>query len=154
MLLFCIVVFYFGFYGQFEYVSTWKYNVENFETYREDFEIVAEYCQDYIRQNGDSEKASIIFVYNFSKKELLCDWKNVEVSETIRKSFENVKAAFPNKDAQFDSVTVIEDKVYFETHNGLYSVVYSKDEPPKYLEGINKGYSKKIDDGWYHVVKK
>lgn len=134
--------------------STWKYCVEDFDTYRKDFEIVTDFCQEYIAQNKDLENERIIFVYSSTKKELLCDWKVIEMLETINKSFENVKSAFPNKDAQFDSITVEDGKVYFETHNGLYSVVYSEEEKPQLVDGVNLGKSRKIDGNWYHVVKK
>lgn len=153
MFLVLIIVFHFGIYIWFENTSKWKYNVEKFETFREDFEIVAEFCQDYIGQNNDMEKERIIFVYNFSKKELLCNWQNIKLSEEVKKSLENVKIAFPNKDAQFDSITCDEGNVYFETQNGLYSVVFSAKGKPEYLDGVNKGTSRKIDDNWYHVVR-
>ena len=78
----------------------------------------------------------------------------IETSETINKSFENVEKAFPNKDAKFDSITCDRGKVYFETHNGLYSVVYSRGEKPQFVDIVHQGVSKKIDDNWYHVVKK
>lgn len=154
VILIVIIFFYLGIHSWFEYISTWKYNVETFEVYREDFEVVAEFCQDYVAQNDALENERIIFVYSFSKKELLCNWKKIEVSEKIKKSFENVKAAFPNKDAQFDSITVDKEIVYFETHNGLYSVVYSEEEKPTLVDGVNMGESKKIGDNWYHIVKK
>lgn len=129
------------------------YNIEKFEAYREDFEMVAKFCQKQVMQDN-LEKERIIFVYNFQKKELLCDWNVIETSESIKKSFENIKKAFPDKDAQFDSITVDKYNVYFVTHNGLYSVVYSEEENPEYLDGVNKGTSKKIDDNWYYIVKK
>lgn len=84
----------------------------------------------------------------------MCDWKVVEMSEAINKSLEKLKSAFQNKDAQFDSITVEDGKVYFETHNGLYSVVYSEKEKPQFVDGVNLGRSRKIDYNWYHVVKK
>ncbi len=149
-----IIFFYLGIHIWFNNTSTWKYCVEDFETYREDFEMVAEFCEDYIAQNEVLENERIIFDYSSTKKELLCDWKVIETSETINKSFENVKSAFPNKDAQFDSITVYEGKVYFETHSGLYSVVYSEEDRPKLVDGVNLGKSRKIDGNWYHVVKK
>ena len=83
------------------------------------------------------ENERIIFVCDFKEKELLCDWENIDVSDEMKKSFEKIKEAFPNKDVQFDSVTVAQGKTYFETHNGLYSVVYSEEETPK-----NGGWSK------------
>lgn len=135
-------------------ISKWKYCVEDFETYRKDFEIVTDFCQEYIVQNEALENERIIFVYDFKEKELLCDWENVDVSDAIKKSFEKIKEAFPNKDAQFDSVTVAQGKIYFETHNGLYSVVYSDKETPKLVDGVNKGKSRRIYGNWYHVVKK
>lgn len=138
----------------FDYTSTWKYCVENFDTYREDFETVAEFCRDYIAQNEVLENERIIFVYSSAKKELLCDWENIEVSDDIKESLENVKSAFQNKDAQFDSITVEDGKVYFETHNGLYSVICSKDGKPSTLDGVNECKSKKISDSWYHAVRK
>lgn len=152
--LILIILFYVGIYIWFGYTSKWKYNVECFETYRNDFEKVAEFCQDYIRQNEDLEEERLIFVYNFSKKELLCNRQSIKTSEEVKKSFENVKKAFPNKDAKFDSITCDGGKVFFETHNGLYSVVYSKEEKPQFVDTVHQGVSKKIDDNWYHVVKK
>lgn len=149
-----IILFYLGIHICFNNTSTWKYCVEDFDTYREDFEMVAEFCQNHVAQNEALENENIIFVYNSTKKELLCDWNVIETSETMNKSFENVKSAFPNKDAQFDSITVENGKVYFETHNGLYSVVYSEEEKPQLVDGVNLGKSRRIDGNWYHVVKK
>lgn len=68
--------------------STWEYCVEDFETYRKDFEIVTDFCQEYIVQNEALENERIIFVYDSKEKELLCDWENVDVSDEIKKSFE------------------------------------------------------------------
>ncbi len=149
-----IILFYLGILICFNNTSTWKYCVEDFEAYRKDFEIVTHFCQEYIAQNETLENERIIFVYNFKEKELLCDWENIDVSDEINKSFENVKSAFPNKDAQFDSITVEDGKVYFETHNGLYSVVYSEEEKPQMVDGVNLGKSRRIYGNWYHVVKK
>lgn len=148
------IIFYLVIHICFNHTSTWKYRVEDFETYRKDFEIVAEYCQAHVEQNSLPENEHIIFVYNSNKKELLCDWENVEAPEMIKKSFESVKAAFPNKDAQFDSIAIQDGKVYFKTNNGLYSVVYSDEGRPKQVDGVNMGKSKKIVDNWYHVVNK
>ena len=149
-----VIIFYLVICIWFWNTSTWKYCVDDFDTYRKDFEIVTDFCQEYIAQNKALENERIIFVYNFKEKELLCDWKNIDVSDGIKKSFENIKEAFPHKDAQFDSVTVVQGKTYFETHNGLYSVVYSDEETPKLVDGVNKGKSRRIYGDWYHVVKK
>lgn len=149
-----IILFYLGILICFNNTSTWKYCVEDFEAYRKDFVIVTDFCREYIVQNETLENERIIFVYDSKEKELLCDWENVDVSDEIKKSFEKIKEAFPNKDAQFDSVTVAQGKTYFETHNGLYSVVYSEEKIPKLVDGVNKGKSRRIYGNWYHVVKK
>lgn len=155
ILALCVVIIpYLGAHIWFNSTSTWKYCVKDFETYRKDFEMLAEYCQAYTLHNGFLENGRTLFVYNSKERELLCDWENIEAPDEIKRGFEKIKVAFPHKDAQFDSITVDREKVYFETHNGLYSVVYSNKETPKLVDGVNRGKSKKIDNNWYHVVKK
>lgn len=66
-----IILFYLGIHICFNNTSTWKYCVEDFDTYRADFEMVADFCQDHVAQNKVLSNERIIFVYSFAKKELL-----------------------------------------------------------------------------------
>ena len=126
------------------------YNVRDFEVYQKDFEAIAEYCLEYDNQQVDSK----MFVYSSGKDELLYNWQVVELSDEHKLCLEKITQSFPNKDAQFSSIECIGGTVYFETHNGLYSIVYSPSGTPKYVDGVNEGSSKRIVDDWYHVVKK
>lgn len=63
-----VILSYLGIHICFNNTSIWKYCVEDFDTYREDFETVAEFCQDYIAQNEDLENEHIIFVYSSAKR--------------------------------------------------------------------------------------
>lgn len=140
-----------SFYTWFDHVSTWRYCVEDFETYQADFEAVAKFCQEYVPQSKPTEDGRTIFGYNYTQEYMYCNWERIDVPEDIISKFKNIKQAFPDKDAQLDYIFCTDEQVYFST--GVYSVVYSKNGKPEYLEGVNKGTSKKICKNWYHVVR-
>lgn len=127
----------------------WKYNVSNFEAYQKDYESIGMYCLQY----GDGQCCSKLFTYNSIKDQLIYRGEIVELSKAERQSLDQIRRSFPHKDAQFDSIQCKNGMVYFETHNGLYSVVYSPTGKPELVDGKNSGTSKKIIENWYHVVK-
>ncbi len=138
----------------FGYASRWKYNVENFEVYQEDFEKIANLCIDYCEQQNISKSEKSLFILASYENELLYKAQTISMADETRASLENIKGSFRDDDAQLDYIEVRDGTVYFVTHNGLYSVVYSPDEKPKYVDGVNVGVSRKIIDNWYHVAKK
>ena len=155
VILLCIIIIlsFFVVHIWFGITSDWKYNVKGFDDYIRDFEKVATYCLSYKQEKINSSNTLDIFVYS-TKKELLYDWQAIELDDGIAESLKKISGAFPHKDAQFESITIKNEVVYFETHNGLYSIVYSPLEKPQYVDGKNEGISKRIQNNWYHVIKK
>lgn len=149
----------------FDYVSTWRFCVDDFKDYQKHFEAIAAFCLEYSQQNNTSGEARWRFSYDFKKntlnllvKEDLNDpltwkWETVECSEEIKINFRKIEPAFKNKDAAFyGDVTCADGIVYFETSGGHYSVVYSPDKKPEYLDGKNKGKWKRIVDDWFYIA--
>lgn len=154
ILLISPVILYMLIFGWFDYVSDWKYNVENFEYYQQDFETVVNFCLEYDENSNYSE--AIMFSFSANKESLFCynNNKRIEIPEEYKLSFRRISEAFPHKDAYLDTITCLNGIVYFETDNSLYSVVYSPNGKPKYLDSVNEGKSKKIVENWYHVIRK
>ena len=138
----------------FTYTSKWKYNVENFEVFQEDFQTVADFCLENVEKNPE------IIYFNLSgNNTIYCgtksDAQEMDVSNDIINSFRNIEHAFPDSDAKLDVIYCADGAVYFTTHNGLYSLICSPTSKPTTLSGGNtEADTKKITDDWYHAVKK
>lgn len=134
--------------------SRWKYNVDHFEEYENDFNKIASFCNNYI----STKKAEGDYLYNWfsvSKTELYYDGNVIILSDELHESLSNICTAFPHKDAKLDVIRCTDDTVYFCTHNGQYSLVYSPYSKPKSANDIFKEsiYTKSICHDWYHVRK-
>ena len=149
----------------FDYVSTWRFCVDDFKDYQKHFEAIAAFCLDYSQQNNTLGEDRWLFSYDFKKNALnllvqkdpndvsTLAWETIECSEEIKMSFRQIEPAFKNKDATFyGDVSCVDGIVYFETSGGHYSVVYSPDKKPEYLDGINKGKCKRIVDDWFYIA--
>ena len=150
----------------FMHQSKWGYCIDDFEVYQADFEAVSKFCQDYLIHCGAfGSQKRWFFVYEplFSgaqKGQLyarpvdpyLSEWQMIETPEEIALCIVRIESAFKHKDASFDLIECFDGKVYFETYNGLYSVVYSPNERPEYVDFVHKGMARKITGDWYHVV--
>lgn len=149
----------------FAYQSKWGYCIDDFHNYQADFEAVANFCQDYLKNIGAFENGERWLIYyepRFSgvqkgqlyaiKASYLSDWQMIVTPVEIGLCVERLSSAFRHKDANFDHIECFGGKVYFETHNGLYSVVYSPNERPAHVDFVHKGMAKRITGDWYHVV--
>ncbi len=154
IILILLIIRYVVIFVWFDYSNTWQYNVENFEVYQEDFRAIAEFCVDYCERQNISLSENAMFILASNEDELLYEYQTISMTDEIKASLVNIKGAFSNAQAQLDHINVQDETIYFVTHNGLYSVVYSPNGKPEYLDGKNKGVSKKITDNWYHVVRR
>ena len=150
VIMLLITITHLGIIFHFSHVTKWKYNIENFEDCKSDFESIAEFCLEYDDQITETK----LFSYNNRENKLFYDSKVVDLTEAQKQSLENIENAFPNKDAKFDYIRCSDGVVYFITDNSYYSVVYSPNKRPKYIDGTNEGISKKIQDDWYHIIRK
>lgn len=137
----------------FCHVSDWKYSIDDFNEYYHDFEIVADFCIEYSNSHLVSNGKSM-FIYGSGQYngEILYNHEPVSLPENVRESFWKIQSAFQHKDAQLDTIEVFQDSVYFKTHNGLYSVVYSPGGKPRTVDTVHRGKAKRIKKGWYHVI--
>ncbi|MEK4063935.1 MULTISPECIES: hypothetical protein [unclassified Paenibacillus] len=144
--------------------STWEYKVKDFDTYKSDFQTIADLA--YREFSKGQMMRSYIFVnenpdgtVNLSYESVNSeDIVEVPMSQKEKRSLEKIVAkAFRQGDMAYLSVIrVYKDQVEFEIENGQYSLIYRKDEhKPKFLNKLSytKGYFKlkKISDHWYHA---
>ncbi|RUS47307.1 hypothetical protein [Cohnella sp. AR92] len=143
--------------------STWDYRVRDFDTYRSDFQTIADLAyrefskgqmkDSYILVTENSD-GSVHFSYENSKTETMVE---AALSQRERTSLENIMAnAFHQGDMAYLSVIrVRKDQVEFGIENGLYSLVNRRDgHKPKSVNALNtkRHYKlKKITDHWYHA---
>ncbi|OKP87124.1 hypothetical protein [Paenibacillus sp. P32E] len=144
--------------------STWEYKVKDFDTYKSDFQTIADLA--YREFSKGQMKSSYINVEEKPDGTVNLNYENVNTEDFVevpmsqkeKKSLEKIVAkAFHQGDMAYLSVIrVYKDQVEFEIENGQYSLIYRKDEhKPKFL---NKSSSiqgtfkvKKISDHWYHA---
>ena len=150
----------------FMHQTKWGYCIDDFEVYQADFEAVSKFCQDFLTDCGARDSQERWFfcyepaipgvqkgqLYARLVDPIFCEWQMIETPEEIALSVVRIESAFIHKDANFDNIECFDGKVYFETHNGLYSIVYSPNERPEYVDFYHKGMAKKIIGDWYHVV--
>ncbi|MCL6574040.1 MAG: hypothetical protein K6T88_20545 [Bacillus sp. (in: Bacteria)] len=143
--------------------STWEYKVRDFDTYKSDFQTVANLA--YREFSKGQIKYSFIFVNENHGGTVNLEYVNVNTEDLVevtmsqkeKKSLEKIVAkAFHQGDMAYLSVIrVYKDQVEFEIENGRYSLVYRRDgHKPKY---VNKPDTKrhfklkKISAHWYHA---
>lgn len=153
LVLICICVY--GFiHIWFAKTSKWKYNVENFAKFQEDFQVVADFCIETVEENTE------IIYFSLNKNNIVyagtkSGGQEIYASKDILNSFCNIEFAFPDSDAKLDVIYCVNGSVYFTTHNGLYSVVYSPNTKPTTMSGGGTVADiKQITKDWYHAVKK
>jgi len=145
------------------YTSLWEYKVDEFDTFRDDFQLVANLA--YREYNKGQNMKSYLVVnenpdgtINLEYKDVNTeDFVEVKMSQKEQESLEKIVAkAFHQGDMAYLSlIRVYKNQVEFEIENGQYSLVYRKDgNEPKY---VDKGYRKrtfkvkKISDHWFHA---
>lgn len=153
--LVCLAIaFYIILFSLFTFTSRWKYNVDDFETYKKDFEVVASFCNDYIlEQSIQNTTASNWFSYH--NQHLYYGEESIDLSDELQNSLYRISDAFKHKDAKLDIIRCNGDVVYFCTHNGQYSLVYSPGNKPTSVndKAEEDVFVKEISNGWFHVVK-
>lgn len=152
--VFVTIAFYIITLSLFTFTSRWKYNVENFETYKKDFEAVASFCNDYIREQSLQNKTASNW-FSYHKRNLYYGEKAINFSDELQNSLYRISDAFKHKDAKLDIIRCNGDVVYFCTHNGQYSLVYSPtNKPTSVSDKVEEDvFVKEISNGWFHVVK-
>lgn len=143
----------------FSYVSKWKYKVEDFEMYKNDFESIVELTKYYFEKSDDTNKLiSVGYDVNTKKYKLWYDGTSLQLTNEQQQSLNRiVKNAFPcDLDSNFDRITCYGEYIFFGIDNGQYAVVYSSnDSRPTFLikPDENVAYDiKKIEKYWYHIV--
>lgn len=137
----------------YSYSSRWRYAVENFSEHQEDFMTVAEFCIKAC--SDDPEGSGNYLVYDRDESQLKCkNNKDAVASDEVAQCFLRVQGAFAEKGATLDVVSYRNGSVWFETDNGVYSVVYSPCGAPKAANSASKVISKRITENWYHVTRK
>ncbi len=146
---------------QFIYISTTKYQVEDFDAFEEDFKILVDFTKNYFNSQNNKVSNAIYLGYDTKSKNytLWYDGKNIEISEELQKSLNRVKneAFIANLDSHLNEIAYYNDKISFEIDNGAYALVYSfDDKKPSFNipEKTIRIHTKKIEDHWYHIFKK
>lgn len=141
------------------YDSIWQYKVKDFDTYKDDFQTVANLA--YREFNKAPIEGYFLYVDDDPKVNLIDitrDHSIIKMNSKERESLEKIVAkAFKHGDLAYLSVIrVYKDQVEFEIENGRYSLIYRKDEnKPKFMNksSYTKGHFKlkKASDHWYHA---
>lgn len=153
LILVCVTSFVLPF-SLYFHSSIWKYNVEDFEEFEGDFSSVAAFCSEFITRKIN-ENPSCNNWFSYSNKNLYYRADLISVPSDIQSSLIKINAAFKHKDAKLEVIRCYGENVYFCTHNGQYSLVYSPDGKPTSVCGLKKQdvYVREISNGWFHVVK-
>ena len=145
------------------YTSLWENKVEDFDTYKDDFQNIAnlayrefskgQMMYSYISVNENPD-GTVDLNYIDRNTE---DSVEVKMSQKEQESLEKIVAkAFHHGDGGYlDIIYVYKNQVEFVIATGQYSLVYRKDgHEPKF---VNTEYTKgtfkikKISDHWYHA---
>ncbi len=138
-------------FASYSHAVKWGAKIENFEEYQSDFEKIAAFC---IETKEEHPEISYFVlskgrVFGSTGDELM----DVNATEDLIQSYSHITTAFRDKDARLDTLYCEDGAVYFTTHNGTYSVIYSPDKRPSTMSGKTaKADTKRITKGWYHAV--
>lgn len=153
----------------FSYVSKWKYQVEEFDSFQNDFKLIADFTKDYFesRKTYAETKNTIYVGYETkSKNYTLWDYtlwdytlsnnSKIDITENIQTSLNRIaENAFKRSlDSNFYKIVYYNDKISFEIDNGSYSLVHTYDDDKPNFDNVymNKRIStKRIKNNWYHV---
>ena len=145
------------------------YDIENFEEYQDDFQVIADITKDFFENNPlgqiDDYHKKYVFVDNTgmsygydsdSSKET--EWYDFPLTEAQQESAK-VVCSLPEGKTQFSEVRYYDNQITFcMDMNNAYAIVYTFDgEKPRYMTRQNAGDRigvEKIDDHWYHVITK
>ncbi|WP_430510844.1 hypothetical protein [Gottfriedia solisilvae] len=145
------------------YTSLWEYKVDEFDTFRDDFQLIANLA--YREYNKGQNMNSYLVVNENDDGTINLEYEDVNTEEFVevkmsqkeQESLEKIVAkAFHQGDMAYLSlIRVYKNQVEFEIENGQYSLIYRKDDHKpifintEYTKGTFK--TKKISDHWYHA---
>lgn len=82
--------------------------------------------------------------------------QSISLTDREQEDLNIVDGQFKDKDAQLDTIFVYNDRISFNTQNGLYTLVYSPhDKKPTFINSPDDKTNfnvRKIKKCWYHVV--
>ena len=147
----------------FVHTSTWKYKVEDFEHFENNFTTMVTFTKEYfVSKEVDTTTNHYLYTgYDTVEKNYtLWDYSNknsnkINITKTVQTSLNAIaKDAFDQRvDSNFHSISYCADKICFGIDNGRYCLVYTfDDKKPKFEEENKKVYIDKIKNNWYHVV--
>lgn len=151
-------------FAYFSYTVKWKYIVDDFGAYKNDFENLVSFSEEYynakVRQdNSNPEKCVLGVDYDIiNKYHILFDDERIEMGKDVRDSLDRIAddAFCKESDSDLYVIVISKDRIAFEIDNGQYALVYSFDDSkPTYISSPDDGQKisvRKIEKYWYHVV--
>lgn len=138
------------------YNHSWKYSAD-YKNFADDFDLVKNYItttfptesDKWLSVTNDEDGEATLFNPE-TESYLVLPGDVVSSLTSIRKS------AFTDKDSNFDTIRIHENRISFCISNGEYALVYSPDQKPSWVNSPNENTRvkiKAIQDGWYHVTK-
>lgn len=139
------------------YYGAWDLAIDNFDEYKEDFEAVEKFCENFFILNSEREKDIISVLKTDGEYRLYCNEEYLELPEEIEDSLKTVAEAFKTTDSYLELIRYYDTGIYFDEWTFHYAVVFSFDgSKPKFYhtnDTESKLYVKKIDDHWYHISR-
>lgn len=139
----------------------WKYKVENFEYYIEDFNSINNIISNYVLQKGGlpaDDRYLFCIGYDTSEKNytLFLDENKCYISKEIQPMFNEIcTSAFDRKlDSHLEWIWYSDGMISYEIGNGKYALVYSNAENDirdKYSLQSKDVSIRNCYDNWYHV---
>lgn len=147
----------------FSYVHMWKYKVEDFDIFENDFEILCEYTEEYFESiSASSEDGSNFLVIRYDKESqnhtLWYSSELLTLDAKVQSSLNNIASEAFNSDLDSNlySITYRPQRISFGIDNGQYALIYSVDDKkPTFVntpDENKKTAVKKVKDNWYHIV--
>ena len=139
-----------------DYNHFWKYSAD-YKNFASEFDLVKNYIttafpsesDKWLSVTNDGDGGATLFDAETESYLVLPD-DVVSSLTAIRNS------AFPDKDSNFDTIKIHENRISFCISNGEYALVYSPNQKPYWVNSPNENSKmkvKSIGDGWYHVTK-
>lgn len=142
----------------FYYATRWKYNVEDFPEYQEDFAQVAAFCSAFIQEERENDADAEEWFWVNTGLKYAGRSVDLEIDPDLQERIERIREAFPDPEATLDFIWCHEDgSVYFVASGQYYALAYCPFGKPVSVNGSDDGascVSKKIVAHWYHVARK
>jgi hypothetical protein len=138
------------------YNHFWKYSAD-YVDFANEFNLV----KNYIAEEFPNETDKLLTVSNNGRESVsLFDPETktylvlpAEISASLKTIRNN---AFPDKDSNFDTIRIQDERIAFCISNGEYALVFSPEKKPTWVNSpneVSRVKLKAIQDGWYHVRK-